>query len=91
MGWQKASGYKRHAIAEMVIGEGRRARPERHRTMEMKAAIHVLNRRTARSRMSPAVCKRTLLPIIFIGGHLDLQDDLANVRRTLATYRAECG
>jgi|1186.fasta_scaffold236579_2 hypothetical protein len=45
---------------------------------------------TARSRMSPGVCKRTLLPIIFIGGHLDERDDLANVRRTLATYHVEC-
>ena len=44
MGWQKVSGYKRHTIAETVIGEGLRAWPERHRTTEMKAAVHVLNR-----------------------------------------------
>jgi hypothetical protein len=44
MGWQKVSGYKRHAIAETVIDEGLHARPERHRTTEMKAAVHVLNR-----------------------------------------------
>jgi hypothetical protein len=44
MGWQKVSGYKRHAIAETVIGEGLRAQPERHPTTEIKAVVHVLNR-----------------------------------------------
>jgi hypothetical protein len=51
MGWQKASGYNRRALAEAtigrfkrVIGDGLRARTNQRQATEMKVAVAVLNR-----------------------------------------------
>lgn len=51
MGWQKASGYNRRALAEAaigrfkrVIGDGLRSRTGQRQTIEMKVAVAVLNR-----------------------------------------------
>ena len=51
MGWQKASGYNRRALAEAtigrfkrVIGDGLRSRTEQRQATEMNVAVAVLNR-----------------------------------------------
>src|SRR3954466_11541941 len=51
MGWQKASGYNRRALAEAtigrfkrVIGDGLRSRTDQRQATEMDVAVHVLNR-----------------------------------------------
>ena len=51
MGWQKASGYTRRALAEAsigrykrVIGDGLRSRTDRRRATEVEVAVHALNR-----------------------------------------------
>jgi len=51
MGWQKASGYNRRALAEAtigrfkrVIGDGLRARTDQRQTTEIIVAVAVLNR-----------------------------------------------
>ena len=51
MGWQKASGYNRRALAEAaisrfkrVIGDGLRARTDQRQATEMTVAVAVLNR-----------------------------------------------
>ena len=51
MGWQKASGYNRRALAEAaisrfkrVIGDGLRSRTDQRQATEMKVAVAVLNR-----------------------------------------------
>jgi hypothetical protein len=51
MGWQKASGYNRRALAEAtidrftrVIGDGLRSRTEQRQATEMNVAVMVLNR-----------------------------------------------
>ena len=51
MGWQKASGYNRRALAEAtigrfkrVIGDGLRARTDQRQTTEINVAVAVLNR-----------------------------------------------
>ncbi len=51
MGWQKASGYTRRALAEAsigrykrVIGEGLRSRTDRRRATEVEVAVRALNR-----------------------------------------------
>ena len=51
MGWQKASGYTRRALAEAtigrfkrVIGDGLRARTDQRQTTEINVAVAVLNR-----------------------------------------------
>src|SRR6187551_2987191 len=51
MGWQKASGYNRRALAEAtigrfkrVIGDGLRARTDERQATEMNVAVAVLNR-----------------------------------------------
>jgi hypothetical protein len=51
MGWQKASGYNRRALAEAtisrfkrVIGDGLRSRTDQRQATEMTVAIAVLNR-----------------------------------------------
>src|SRR4051812_33909198 len=50
MGWQKASGYNRRALAEAtigrfkrVIGDGLHARTDQRQATEMNVAVHVLN------------------------------------------------
>jgi hypothetical protein len=57
MGWQKASGYNRRAKVETaiarwkrVIGDGLRARKDRHRVTEMKVGVYVLNHMLALGR-----------------------------------------
>ena len=51
MGWQKASGYNRRALAEAtigrfkrVIGDGLRSRTDQRQATEMNVAVMVLNR-----------------------------------------------
>jgi hypothetical protein len=51
MGWQRASGYNRRALAEAaigrfkrVIGDGLRSRTDQRQATEMNAAVAVLNR-----------------------------------------------
>jgi len=51
MGWQKASGYNRRALAEAtigrfkrVIGDGLRSRTDHRQATEMNVAVAVLNR-----------------------------------------------
>ena len=51
MGWQKASGYNRRALAEAaigrfrrVIGDGLRSRTDQRQATEMNVAVAVLNR-----------------------------------------------
>src|ERR671921_215614 len=51
MGWQKASGYNRRALAEAtigrfkrVIGDGLRSRTDQHQATEINVAVAVLNR-----------------------------------------------
>ena len=51
MGWQKASGYNRRALAEAtigrfkrVIGNRLRSRTDQRQTTEMTVAVAVLNR-----------------------------------------------
>jgi hypothetical protein len=51
MGWQKASGYNRRALAEAtigrfkrVIGDELRARTDQRQTTEINVAVAVLNR-----------------------------------------------
>jgi hypothetical protein len=51
MGWQKASGYNRRALAEAavsrykrVIGDTLRSRADRSRATEVAVAVRVLNR-----------------------------------------------
>ena len=51
MGWQKASGYNRRALAEAtisrfkrVIGDELRSHTDERRATEMDVAVHVLNR-----------------------------------------------
>ena len=51
MGWQKASGYNRRALAEAtigrfkrVIGDGLRSRTDQRQATEMNVAVVVLNR-----------------------------------------------
>ena len=51
MGWQKASGYNRRALAEAaigrykrVIGDGLRSRTDQRRATEVAVAVHALNR-----------------------------------------------
>ncbi|HEX6014974.1 MAG TPA: IS5/IS1182 family transposase, partial [Geminicoccaceae bacterium] len=51
MGWQKASGYNRRALAEAamsrykrVIGDALRSRTDHRRATEVAIAVHVLNR-----------------------------------------------
>ena len=50
MGWQKASGYNRRALAEAaigrykrVIGDGLRSRTDARRATEVSIAVRVLN------------------------------------------------
>jgi hypothetical protein len=51
LGWQKASGYNRRALAEAamsrykrVIGDALRSRADRRRATEVAIGVHVLNR-----------------------------------------------
>jgi hypothetical protein len=51
MGWQKACGYNRRALAEAtigrfkrVIGDGLRSRTDQRQATEMNLAVAVLNR-----------------------------------------------
>jgi len=51
MGWQKASGYNRRALAEAaisrykrVIGDALRSRADRRRVTEVAIAVRALNR-----------------------------------------------
>ena len=51
MGWQKASGYNRRALAEVaigrykrVIGDALRSRTDARRATEVSIAVRVLNR-----------------------------------------------
>ena len=51
MGWQKASGYNRRALAEAaivrykrVIGDALRSRTDRRQATEVAIAVHALNR-----------------------------------------------
>jgi hypothetical protein len=51
MGWQKASGYNRRALAEAavsrykrVIGDALRSRTDRRRATEVAIAVQALNR-----------------------------------------------
>ncbi len=51
MGWQKASGYTRRALAEaaigrwkQVIGDGLRAHADERRATEVEVAVYTLNR-----------------------------------------------
>ena len=51
MGWQKASGYNRRALAEatisrykQVIGDALRSRTDRRQATEVAIAVRVLNR-----------------------------------------------
>src|SRR4051812_39809587 len=72
MGWQKASGYNRRALAEAtigrfkrVIGDGLRSRTDQRQATEMNVAVAVLNRmlELGRPKSVPALQPPALAPI----------------------------
>ena len=64
MGWQKASGYNRRALAEAaisrykrVIGDALHSRPERRQATEVVIAVRALNRMLGSAVRSPSASR----------------------------------